>query len=525
DASLLPLVQRNRLSLRLKIFFRCVTRITPKVPPHVIDHCGVICLPDAHSSVDMNQQNEEPIYVRGHLAPEHHEKSGQTFLDGQRQGTAEKSTSQNATASSTSAVRGMEGKVVKQTAKRTSRTRLIATLNRVNGINKAAQPATKVSSETLEAVSLSGGRQDFTSNGSITAPEAMLSTIPETKAQQPAPLPDPVPQNPAASAPSAGRGLSLRMDGRNFSLVNRVAYAPSKSAEERRRSKIQDFDSAAFDAAIYQQPAAMKPPSRVPMPARPRRSSQSSSEGQRMYLHFNPAIHLSHNRSEEWFKAKAEEIESRGGRKAWFGKAIERHRWLRAQKKCEKRLANGYGLPQRRADPQPWTYNRPMDFGDLPASKLPDDVLQNAAWLKACAWHRETERIRALRHRESKRSKQETQEFYKNVQRAAREDEPRLVLADGVPRRDEHLLAAGLGHLQLNFTLAAVAEHLEQPQCGDLVARGDLVVVGLVGKDQRHDALLLEVRLVDARERLGQHDARAEVAWLQGGVFASGALA
>ncbi|PNY26225.1 Uncharacterized protein TCAP_03843, partial [Tolypocladium capitatum] len=111
------------------------------------------------------------------------------------------------------------------------------------------------------------------------------------------------------------------------------------------------------------------------------------------------------------------------------------------------------------------------------------------------------------------------------VQRAAREDEPGLVLADGVPRRDEHLLAAGLGDPQLNLTPAAVAEHLVQPDGGDLVARRDLVVVGLVGERQRHDALLLEVRLVDARKRLGQHDARAEVARLQGGVLAGGALA
>lgn len=134
-----------------------------------------------------------------------------------------------------------------------------------------------------------------------------------------------------------------------------------------------------------------------------------------MYLHIDPAIHYAHNRSEEWFKAKAQEIESRGGRKAWFGKAVKRVRWLRAQAKREKRLANGHGLPQRRADPQPWKYNRPVDFGDVPESQLPDDVLQNPIWLRYCAHFREIERVRMLRYREAKKSKQETQEFYKNV--------------------------------------------------------------------------------------------------------------
>ncbi|POR31824.1 Uncharacterized protein TPAR_07943 [Tolypocladium paradoxum] len=367
----------------------------------------------------MNQQREEPIYVGDHPATGQREKSIQTILDAEGQRTAEKPISHDATASSKSAIPHQPGgRVVKQTAKKTSRTRLIAILNRANGKTKAAQPVAKAPSETPEAIALSAGREDFTSQGSNTVTafaEATLSTGSEPKAQQPTPQPNTAPQNPAASAPSVGWGLSLGMDGQNFSLVNRVAYAPRKSAEERRRSKIQDFDSAAFDAAIYQQAATMKPPPRLPIPPRQRRSSPSSSEDQRMYLHVDPAIHLTHNRSEEWFKAKAQEIESRGGRKAWFGKAIERLRWRRAQTEHEKRLANGHGLPRRRADPQPWKYSRSVDFGDVPESKLPEDVLQNAAWIKACAWHRETERIRVLRRREAKRTEQETQEFYKNV--------------------------------------------------------------------------------------------------------------
>lgn len=76
--------------------------------------------------------------------------------------------------------------------------------------------------------------------------------------------------------------------------------------------------------------------------------------------------------------------------------------------------------------------------------------------------------------------------------------------------------------------IAALRANLQrgsQTLSGDLVAARDLVVVGLVDERERDDTLLLQVRLVDARERLGDDEARTEVARLQCGVFASRALA
>ena len=364
----------------------------------------------------MNQHNEEPIHVSGDVAALHEEKAGQAFLVGQREETAERCSSQAGTSSSPPASpRQTEGKVVKQKAKKTSRLRLIEQLNRANGITRAVQPAVKVMSETLESNTLPVNCEHSAPEGSASIAEATASTVPGSDTQGPSPKADMAPQTPAPYAIPAEWDLRLRMDGQNFYLVNKVAYAPSKPIEERRKSQIQSFDSAAFDAAIYGQPAAMKHPPKVYIPARTRRSSPSSSEDQRLYLHLDPAIHYAHNRSDDWFSSKAQEIESRGGRKAWFGKAIERVQWLRAQAVREKRLANGHGLSQRRVDPQPWKHSRPVDFGDVPESQLPDDILQNPNWLRFCAHFRETERIRMLRHREAKKSKQETQEFYKNV--------------------------------------------------------------------------------------------------------------
>ncbi|PMB71436.1 hypothetical protein BM221_001525 [Beauveria bassiana] len=112
------------------------------------------------------------------------------------------------------------------------------------------------------------------------------------------------------------------------------------------------------------------------------------------------------------------------------------------------------------------------------------------------------------------------------IQRTARQNKPCLVLAHCVLCRDQNLLARLLlGDPQLHLAGAAVAQHLVQPQGRDLVAGADAVIVGLARKRQRHDALLLEVGLVDARKRLGQDDAGAQVARLQGGVLARRALA
>ncbi|KAL7915268.1 hypothetical protein GGI35DRAFT_474951 [Trichoderma velutinum] len=175
-----------------------------------------------------------------------------------------------------------------------------------------------------------------------------------------------------------------------------------------RTPKAHVFDSEAFDTMIYRQ-SMLRPPAGVSVQALPRPKTpvqQSSIEDQRQYLAINPAIHFSYNRSEEWYKEKALAIQARRGRKAWFGKVIERRRWLRAKEKAEDERNAATQKPTR-IDPQPWSYDRIIDFGDVPEEELPEDVLQNPAWVKACAWHRENQVKRVLRDRAARDANRE----------------------------------------------------------------------------------------------------------------------
>lgn len=294
-----------------------------------------------------------------------------------------------------------QGRTVKHTAKRTPQNRLIQALISASGPSGAA----KVQSTGAPAASAKAPEAaPVVRNGLAATSKDSVLTVPGPPAQ-PLASEKRNPRKPLPSSPT-GRAAGLLKPKEGFILVARTAKAPRVTAEERRLSKVRDFDTAAFDAVIYQQPAAMKPPPGVSVPARPQtRPSPSFGEDRRLYIHANPAIHLCHNRSEEWHREKALEIQARGGRKAWFGKVIERQRWLRAQQQ------------QRRASttPHPWSYSWPLDFGEVPEAQLLEDVQQNIGWLKACAWHRETERRRVLRRRESRMSEVETQQFYRNV--------------------------------------------------------------------------------------------------------------
>ncbi|KAL6907008.1 hypothetical protein GGI43DRAFT_249304 [Trichoderma evansii] len=191
-----------------------------------------------------------------------------------------------------------------------------------------------------------------------------------------------------------------------------VVVATQAIAEERKKDKIRTFDSEAFDAMIYRQ-STLRPPRGVTLqaPARPKTPVQNPAiEYQRQYLSINPAIHLPYNRSEEWHAKKALEIQARRGRKAWFGKVIERRRWLRAKEKAEedeRNAAKESNQKLSRVDPQPWSCNRVLDFGDVPHEELPEDVLQNPAWVKACAWHRENYAKRVFRERAAKNANRE----------------------------------------------------------------------------------------------------------------------
>ncbi|EHK45075.1 hypothetical protein TRIATDRAFT_88018 [Trichoderma atroviride IMI 206040] len=186
-----------------------------------------------------------------------------------------------------------------------------------------------------------------------------------------------------------------------------VLVATQAIAEERNKDKARVFDSDAFDAMIYRQSTLRPPPGVASQaPARPKTPVKKPPvEYRRQYLPINPAIHLPIKRSEEWHTKKALEIQARGRRKAWFGKVIERRRWLRAKEKAEEDERSAAKEPNQkplRIDPQPWSYNRVIDFGDVPHEELPEDVLQNPAWAKACAWHRENHAKRIFRERAAK---------------------------------------------------------------------------------------------------------------------------
>ncbi|PHH82745.1 hypothetical protein CDD82_5001 [Ophiocordyceps australis] len=123
------------------------------------------------------------------------------------------------------------------------------------------------------------------------------------------------------------------------------------------------FDFDAFDAMIYQQPGARQPPTGVRIPtAYPTTTSSVVGTSRRIFVHANPAIHQVHNRSDAWYREKARQIKLRGGRKRWFGKVAARWRWMRVERLYEQKMASIPGCGRRRLIPQPWSFNRPLNF-------------------------------------------------------------------------------------------------------------------------------------------------------------------
>lgn len=303
--------------------------------------------------------------------------------------------------------------VVKHAAKRTPRNRLIATLQRAHGTPESLKPDKSTLPELPETVPAAAVVSRPT-NGD--KPTALRVTV-EIHSESPEPTAEPKApgrnRSPAACSPKLKAGVLTQKQG---SLLKPVSVeSPDAEASKNTALRIKYFDSAAFDAAIYRQSGAMDAPQGVSVPRHRPQKPMSPSEDERMYIHADPAIHWCHNRSEEWHKQKSHEIQARGGRKAWFGEVIGRQRWLRAQEEARKRRINEEGSTHRRATPQPWTYRRPLDFGDVDESQLPEDVLDNPNWRKACAWHREVRQMKALRRRLALRSAHETQHFFRNL--------------------------------------------------------------------------------------------------------------
>ncbi|KAK1968761.1 hypothetical protein LY78DRAFT_668106 [Colletotrichum sublineola] len=181
------------------------------------------------------------------------------------------------------------------------------------------------------------------------------------------------------------------------------------NCEERRLQLCATFNSAKFDLMIYGQAEATSPPGGVFVPAAPSNvmtNAQFSKGGsERLYMKLDPRIHWPHNRSDHWYNAKMEEIKSRGGRKANFGKAAKRMRQQRLEAERleeEEKRASEQDLPVlNNKPPQPWSHHRHMDFGDVPEEELPAYVRKNPEWLQATAWMRENRAQNLRRNKEA----------------------------------------------------------------------------------------------------------------------------
>jgi hypothetical protein len=162
--------------------------------------------------------------------------------------------------------------------------------------------------------------------------------------------------------------------------------------ERKRLAKVRQFDSSRFDSLVYYYNDATPPEGLVIDLETVNRERKKASKQEKLFLPVDPRIHGRHNKSEAWFEKKQEEIKRRGGRKFWFGRAARRMRWLREKQMAEERIrqeAIQRGEVPPPKEPQPWSYRRCIDFGDVPEEELPQKVKDNAAWLAACAWLRE----------------------------------------------------------------------------------------------------------------------------------------
>ncbi|KJZ79520.1 hypothetical protein HIM_00989 [Hirsutella minnesotensis 3608] len=300
-------------------------------------------------------------------------------------------------------------------AKRTPRSRLLASFGRGNA--SSARPRASTGSPLVNV--LIAGEEEV-SNVNIKVELQEIDGFPPE-----VPSNSPVVDVEATSTSASGPDLNAEpflndvKSNREVHIVNKPMPALFRKGTHGQQDTRERFDSRAFDSSIYQQLGTSGPPDNQAIRTRRTQTSSASSEEQRRYIHANPMIHLVHNRSDSWHDEKAKEIQERGGRKAWFGKVIERLRWLRIQRVASRSLA----LDHERPTPEPWSYNRPLDFGHVPESQLPEYVLRNENWRKACAWHREMHQARKNLHHQRKAnrlcavrdSEQKTQQFYQNI--------------------------------------------------------------------------------------------------------------
>lgn len=123
---------------------------------------------------------------------------------------------------------------------------------------------------------------------------------------------------------------------------------------EQQRRRLAEQDTSILDAFVYGQQCSSQPPPDVD---RRHDLPEPKQQDDVFYAHIDPRIHRSRPHSEEWYQKKEAEIKARGGRKANFGKAVQRMK--------EQRLKKG-----------------PDDF----ETTLPDRVRHNEQWVSALRW-------------------------------------------------------------------------------------------------------------------------------------------
>ena len=94
-----------------------------------------------------------------------------------------------------------------------------------------------------------------------------------------------------------------------------------------------------------------------------------------------------------------------------------------------------------------------------------------------------------------------------------------------MPRLNHSLRSILLLDQEFDLALPPTVKHVQQSPRSNLITRGESIVVIFISKGQRYDTLFLEVSFVDAGKRFGEDDAAAEVAGLEGSVFAGRAFA
>lgn len=154
------------------------------------------------------------------------------------------------------------------------------------------------------------------------------------------------------SNPSRTRiGQNEKASPTAYTKLRPVARTPPL---EKQRRRLAEQDISNLDAYVYGQQGSSEPPPGVERRHEPPEPKQQDNV---FYAHIDPRIHRGRPHSSEWYQQKEAEIKARGGRKANFGKAIQRMK--------EQRLKKG-----------------PENF----EASLPDRVRHNEDWVSALRW-------------------------------------------------------------------------------------------------------------------------------------------